>query len=83
MILRAFEAAKAKDNGSKKHDGDYVSRKEYRHLLKYLRMYFEYWVAFDQIDADGDKRISEKEFKLALPTLKNWRINIDNPKALF
>jgi hypothetical protein len=46
-------------------------------------MYFEYWVAFDQIDADGDKRISEKEFKLALPTLKNWRINVDNPKALF
>lgn len=78
VILRAFEAAKAKEASSKKHDGDYVSRKEYRHLLKYLRMYFEYWVAFDRIDTDGDKRISFTEFKQAVPTLKEWKINVDD-----
>lgn len=41
---------------------DYITKDEYRFLLKYLRMYYEYWVAFDQIDLDSDGRISYKEF---------------------
>jgi hypothetical protein len=59
VILRAFVAAKSKSPGG---NDDYVEYKEFRHLLKYLRMYFEYWIAFAQIDTDKDRRISFNEF---------------------
>ena len=62
VLLRAFNAAKDKVKSSSKNSADYVERSEYRYLLMYLRQYFEYWVAFDLIDADGDKRITFKEF---------------------
>jgi len=44
-------------------------------------MYYEYWVAFDQIDKDGDKRLTFKEFKWASPQLTNWGIDMSNPQA--
>jgi len=62
VILRAFTAAKNKVKGNKSHDKDFVSKSEYRYLLKYLRQYYEYWVAFDLIDLDGDKKLSYQEF---------------------
>jgi hypothetical protein len=37
VILRAFTAAKTKNKSKKKHDNDYVSKGEYRFLLKYIR----------------------------------------------
>lgn len=75
VILRAFVAAKDMQPGG---NNDYVERSEYRHLLKYLRMYFEYWIAFDRIDADKDRRLSIEEFKKASETLKKWGIKTDN-----
>ena len=35
----------------------------------YLRQYYEYWVAFDEIDKNDDRRISFEEFSKAIPTL--------------
>merc|ERR1712043_82410 len=65
VLMRAFSAAKVykKSKGKKSYDDDdYVSKGEYRVLLKYLRMYYEYWVAFDRIDTSDDRRISMTEF---------------------
>lgn len=67
VLIRAFNAAKNKVKSKSAYGDDYIEKSEYRFLLKYLRQYFEYWVAFDLIDLDGDKRITFKEFKLAAP----------------
>lgn len=81
VMLRAFNAAKNKVKSDSRYGADYVERSEYRLLLKYLRQYFEYWIAFDQIDTDGDRRISVREFKYATPQLKRWGIDMSDPDA--
>ena len=58
VVMRAFQAAKNKLVSKNAHGDDYVSRAEFRYLLMYLRQYYEYWVAFDEIDTDDDRRIS-------------------------
>ena len=62
VLIRAFNAAKTKSKATSKHSDDYVSKSEYRHLLKYLRQYYEYWEAFNRIDANSDRRVSFQEF---------------------
>lgn len=54
VLLRAFEKAKTKEKATNKYSDDYISSSEYKWLLKYLRMYYEYWVAFDRVDKDND-----------------------------
>ena len=49
--------------------------------MKYLRQYYEYWVAFDRLDQDGDKKISKAEFTQATPFLKKWGIDMSDPAA--
>ena len=34
---------------------DYLEKHQFRRFLKFIRQYYEYWVAFDTIDLDGDK----------------------------
>jgi len=80
VLLRAFNAARNKVPSSSSHGADYVERSEYRYLLMFLRQYYEYWVAFDLIDADGDKRVTFKEFQQATPLLQNWNIDMTNPQ---
>jgi len=46
VILRAFNSAKGKVKSANSQGDDYVEKSEYRFLLKYLRQYYEYWVAF-------------------------------------
>lgn len=65
VLMRAFQSAKTKLKSKNEHGDDYVSRAEFRYLLMYLRQYFEYWVAFDKIDTDDDRRISIDEFTKA------------------
>ena len=67
VIQRAFTAAKTKVKSKSMYGDDYIQKSEYRFFLKYLRMYYEYWVAFDLIDLDGDKRLTFKEFQIATP----------------
>ena len=80
VTIRAFTAAKNKVKGGKDHDKDFISKDEYRYLLKYLRQYYEYWIAFDLIDTDGDKKISFAEFERAAPELKKWGVDMSDPK---
>ena len=49
--------------------------------MQYLRQYFEYWVAFNQIDQDGDRRISIEEFTQAKDKLESWGIDMSDPQA--
>ena len=81
VLIRAFYAAKDVVKSDSKHGDDYIEKHEYRYLLKYLRQYYEYWVAFDLIDLDGDRRITYKEFEYAAPELKKWGIDMKDPKA--
>jgi Ca2+-binding EF-hand superfamily protein len=48
-----------------------------------LRQYYEYWIAFNRIDSDSDRRISKDEFTKALPTIKKWGLTIPNPSQTF
>ena len=69
VLMRAFQAAKNKLPAKNIHGSDYVSRAEFRYLLMYLRQYYEYWVAFDEIDKNDDRRITFDEFSKAIPRL--------------
>ena len=57
--MRAFQAAKNSVKSTSKHDDDLITKAEYPYLLKYLRQYYEYWVAFDRTDAEHDRRLSK------------------------
>ena len=83
VLIRAFTAAKNKVKSKVKksyNEDDYVSKGEFRVLLKYLRSYFEIWVAFDRIDTGDDRRINHSEFIAAKPLLEKWGIDMSNPE---
>ena len=81
VLMRAFTAAKTYYKSTSKHGDDYVSKMEFRILLKYLRQYYELWEAFDKIDTSDDRRVSHSEFIAAKPLLERWGINMSNPEA--
>lgn len=81
VLMRAFQAAKTKVKAKTKYGDDYVTKGEYRFLLKYLRQYYEYWVAFDRIDTNDDRRVSYEEFMQAIPELQRWNIDMSDPRA--
>ena len=78
VLMRAFQAAKNKLPSKNSYGDDYVSKAEFRYLLMYLRQYYEYWVAFDEIDKDDDRRISLEEFVKAKETMERWGITGDS-----
>ena len=80
MLTRAFAKAKAYLKADTAVGDDFVSRGEFRILLKYLRVYYEYWVAFARIDTDADKRVSYAEFMAAKPALEKWGIDMTKPE---
>ncbi len=75
--------AKKTLKASNPHGDDYVSQAEFKYLLIYLRQYYEYWDVFAKIDTSKDRRITPKEFQAAVPTLKKYEVNIDNPAVAF
>ena len=83
VLMRAFQASKAKIKAKSKHSKDYVEWLEFRILLVYLRQYFEYYVMFCRIDTSDDFKVNLSEFKKAMPTLEKWGIKISNPEAEF
>ena len=82
-IMRAYQAAK--DIGEAKSDlsDDYVTKKEFRLLLVYLRRYFELLAMFDEVDTGDDRRVDFKEFKAALPMFVEWGVKVTNPRMAF
>ena len=83
VTMRAWQAARTKVPSITKNGNDYVTKNEFPYLLKYLRQYYEYWVAFDRIDSDFDRRITKQEFIQSAPIMKNWGLDISNPDQLW
>jgi hypothetical protein len=81
VLMRAFQAAKNKVKSKSKHGKDFIEKAEWRFFLKYLRQYYEYWVAFDRINQDDDRRLSYEEFVNAAPIIGKWGIDMRNPEA--
>ena len=81
VLMRAFMAAKTMVKAKTKNDEDFISKGEFRYLLKYLRQYYELWIAFDQIDTSHDHRVSHNEFLKCKPILESWGIDMSNPEA--
>lgn len=55
VIKMAFNTTK---HGLKTNDiylKDYLEKHQFRHFLKFIRQYYEYWVAFESIDLNGDR----------------------------
>ena len=83
VLLRAFNAAKTKLKSKTTHGDDYVTKGEFKYVLLYLRQYYEYWVAFDTIDTNDDRRVTLQEFKQAKGVLQKWGIDMSNPEKMF
>lgn len=83
VIIRAFQSAKNKIKSASKYGADYVSFAEFKYLLSYLRQYYEYWIAFERIDTDHDRKVTLTEFAKAVPIMNRWNIKIDNPVLAF
>lgn len=52
-------------------------------MLSYLRQYYEYWLAFDRIDKDDDRRITLDEFKKSLTLMSRWNLKVADPEHVF
>ena len=83
VLMRAFMAAKNKMKAKAKHDDDYVTKREFRYLLKFLRQYYELWVAFDRIDTSDDRRVSHAEFVKAAPIIASWGVDMSNTEKMW
>ena len=84
VMMRAFQAAKGAAHTKSRLGPDFVEKgKEFRLLLHYIRQYFELYTMFDRIDTDDDRRIDSTEFRMAVPMLKTWGIDVKDPAALF
>ena len=83
VIIRAFQSAKKKLKANNPHGDDYVSKAEFRFLLMYLRQYYEYWLAFNLVDTDDDRRIDLEEFTKGSNLMEKWGIQIIDPSESF
>ena len=73
VVMRGFQAAKASVVGQGGHP-DFLEWAEFRRLLAFVREFYEMWVAYNELDGSGDKRLSLPEYKLALSSgkLRRW-----------
>ena len=91
VTMRAFQnsrnaekqnANKWKNKQYKKYSEDYIERNELRYILKYIRRYFEYWVAFARL-SDNNKSLKLDEFIAGKDELEKWVGPIDDAEAVF
>ena len=83
VIKKAFKSAKSSGVKRSKLSDDYVEKNEFRTFLVYILQYSEYYEMFDLIDLQDDKKINYDEFLKAIPIIKKWGIEIDDPKTAF
>jgi len=81
VLMRAFQAAKSVAPSASDKDDNYIQKKEYRLLLQYLRQYYEFWLAFERLDTDDDRRIGFEEFVEGKDMLTKWNIDMSDPEA--
>lgn len=79
VLMRAFMAAKTVVKSKTSHGDDYITKgEEFRYLFKFLRQYYEFFLAFNKVDAGQDQRVDKSEFGQAAPILKKWGIDTTN-----
>ncbi|KAK7194110.1 EF hand/EF-hand domain/EF-hand domain pair [Novymonas esmeraldas] len=85
IVKRAFNKAKSMGNtaGGGQGSGEFVEFLEFRLMLCYIYDYFELTVMFDEIDTSGNMLVDAKEFKSALPKIKEWGLDIKDADAAF
>jgi len=82
-LLRAYTLARDKFPSNTKYGDDYVTRNEFRLLLIYLKLYYELFRMFGEIDKDGDRRIDLGEFRAAMDIVRGWGVDVRDPDAEF
>lgn len=80
VMVRAFIAAKQIVRSQSNYSSDYVQFAEFRYILKYLRQYFEYWIALKYRDNGTEKVLSTGEFQSLIPLMQKWGIDMRNPQ---
>ena len=66
VLMRAYMAAKSVTKAKNKHSDDYITKgEEFRYLFKFLRQYYEFFIAFNKIDNGQDQRVDKQEFMKA------------------
>lgn len=83
VIIRAFNAAKTALKAKSKYGDDYVSKAEFKYLLRYLREYYELWMMFRELDKNNDRRVSPVEFAAAGPLLAKWGVPVCSAEEAF
>ncbi len=72
-------AAKSISKAKTSHSNDYITKgEEFRYLFKFLRQYYEFFIAFNKIDNGQDQRVDKQEFLQAKPLLGKWGIDTSN-----
>lgn len=59
---------------------DFIDKTEYRHLLKYIKQFYDYYMLFDKTDPDSSKHITISEFVAQADTLQLWGIDMTVPE---
>ena len=81
VLMRAFNIAKTMIQHRNHTLDDFITKDEFRYLLKYLIQYYELWVGFDQINTSHDHKVSYNEFLKSKPIFESWGIDMSNPEA--
>jgi len=79
-LMRAYMAARDKWPAVNKYSDDYVTRNEFRFLLIYLKLYYELFRMYNEIDTDMDRRIDYDEFIAAIPIIESWGVDVGDPR---
>jgi len=81
-INRAFHYCKG-ISGEGEHGPDYIEFREFRIFLQTLRMFFEFYQAFDRVDTGDDDKINKEEFCSVKETLEKWVGEIEDVEVEF
>ena len=85
IVTKAFNVARGMSTAedATSEDSKYVEFREFRLFFANTKLYFEMWVMFDELDESDDGQVEFKEFKNAVPRLKEFGVDIKNPEAEF
>mmetsp|Transcript_24385 Transcript_24385/g.44074 ORF Transcript_24385/g.44074 Transcript_24385/m.44074 type:complete len:2490 (-) Transcript_24385:1510-8979(-) len=79
-IMTAYQAA-IQHGGSQGEET--ITFPKFRMFLQYLQKYFELWLMFMVVDADGDRRLTFEEIDFCMPKLMEWGMQETDPETVF
>lgn len=84
VIKKAFAAAKKTLSKKSNFSAESLEKNEFRAFLLFLRQYAEYYEIFDLIETNEEnKQINFEQFSVAVPVMRSYGIEIDEPKTAF